>query len=238
MSSTSLVLLFLAGCPDPKGRFNEFSARIPDAAIKNNTADAGGSVPDVNGTFYMGFAASLDYDRPIRLICENELKPKDEKSWTLSLHCTPLTKDKFLPVGDTVHALDGVVDETGHFKSDFGEVNIKGAANPFSSNDIVGNLKVDGTIRSKDRLCGDGDGALIRPFEFNLAGSKFSMIRVPKGTEGAALPPIETSCPKEEIDAGPTPEADASIDAAAEQSDASTFDAAADEVDAAQSDAN
>lgn len=200
---TALVTL-TASCPDPAGRFDEFVARVPDAAVVEMIdAPPLASLPDVTGTFFGGLATTLDPNQPIMVRFTNVLTPYVDGTGTLDTTIVAIAVADKMPVGPE-NVITGVpVNVAGEFEIPVNDITFPGAANPITGSTAMGSLVLRGRIRSEDRMCGDvSSGMVTSPIVYDLTGSTWSVIRVADGAVGDDLPsPPERKCP-EEADAG------------------------------------
>ena len=92
-------------------------------------------------------------------------------------------------VGDPEVSATGTI-VGGKFKLDVGVVKVSGSANPISGSDIqIDNATFEAVINSKDEILAELDGALIKPFEFNLSDkSKTDICVFMRLADGVTLP--------------------------------------------------
>jgi hypothetical protein len=202
----AIVLPALSGCPDPQARFDEFVGRVPDANVIT-TIDAPPleELPDITGEHLLGFAPVIAPDTPFQFIATATLTQNMDGTGMLDLSMVALDITNRMPVGGTTTVSQVPVSTSGSFTLHFTDVTIPGEANPITGSPIFAPV-VDliGVIRSTDRFCGTVEGMVTSPIEIDLMGSTFSAIRIPPGTTGLDLPPVEKECPASmPADAGP-----------------------------------
>jgi hypothetical protein len=222
--SSIVLLLAVAGCPDPQKRFEQFEDRIPDAA-PNVVIDSAplSELPDVTGTFLLGLAVSLNPDAPIRFLVDVTLEQHVDGTGLLDLEFTPLHKTTIEPLaGAPIVINDVAVNTAGDFQIHVDTIIISGDANTITGAEIeVQPLDLFGSLKNADLFCGYAEGAVKRPSVFNLEdgdGTSWAAIRVTPGDTGTDLPPVVGRCPAPVlIDAGVV---DAAVDAGAPIADA------------------
>lgn len=218
-----LALVGLTGCPDARGRFDEFNGRVLDAPPDYDApplpdAPPLAQIPDITGRFLLGIEPVIAPTLILQFINENTMTDNGDGTATLNLTLVCLTVTDRTPVGDTKTST-AQVDSAGRFEASFPNVTVPGSANPVSGATLVGDFVLAGTIRSENLACGDAGGKLTSPYELNLTGSTFGTIRIGADTIGAALPPPTFKCPAEAPadagvpDATETPDADETPDA-------------------------
>ena len=227
-TAACLALLALSGCPDPEGKFNEFNDKTADAR-KVVLVDTGqGSLADVSGTFLLSISPSIAPSSYLQFTSTNTFTANDDPTTggKLVIDLQPIAtapgKATREPVGTLIHG-EADVDANGAFEMDLGVQDVVGDANPISGSAITATLKLIGSIKSEDLMCGSIEGDVTAPLQAPLAGSTFGFIRIEK-TDAATLPEPVAVCPKETggPDAGGT---DAST---ADVADAGPTDDAAD----------
>jgi hypothetical protein len=191
------VALLGSGCPSPEDRWNEFLEATKDqrldagdeesgADMGDGDGDGDGGLPDLNGTFLFALETSLGPDLPLQFITtiENMVIGTDGMSATADFTFRPLSLDPMQSLTpreclDETLTFPGVqFDADGRFEIDMGLVMTPGEANPVTGSDIEATLIVLGHIEHDDALCGELEGMLLSPLEFNLAGSTFGAMRL------------------------------------------------------------
>jgi hypothetical protein len=86
-------------------------------------------------------------------------------------------------VGGLLQYDDVVIDLVGEFELDMGLVMVSGEANPITGGDIEATLQLIGHLVDPDAMCGDVQGMLTSPLEYDLVGSTFAAIPLPDGCE-------------------------------------------------------
>jgi hypothetical protein len=189
-----LTLLTVTGCPDTGAKFDEFLARIPDGAPVNNVdAPVLQNIPDVNGTFLMGFKISL-LPNPIQLIATVTMTPITATSAELDITLRYLANSDRMFVGDPFTIENVAVSSTGEFATPARTLNVPGQASPTGNNATAENVVLHGIIRSADYVCGTVTGMVTSPISAPLDGSTFGQIRVQAGQTGSQLPQPVSVC--------------------------------------------
>ena len=187
----ALALAALAGCPDPKGKFDDFVNRVP---VRDMAGGGGGVMAyDVTGKHLMGIGVNISPDKPLLLLADVKFTSDGKGGGSLDLSLQPLAVADKKPVGMAATKTGVPVDTMGRFTADFGEQKVPGAANPITGSDIVATLVFKGATLSTDRFCGDVEGMATQPLPLDLAGSTFAAARL---LAGDMLPPVESACPK------------------------------------------
>ncbi len=195
-----LAVTLLAGCPNPAEKFEDFENRIPDAGqVITFDAPPLTNIPDVNGTFLMGFKIHF-VPQPIQLVATVVMTPITETSAELDMTLRFLTTGDRQITGDPLVFENIAVGETGEFEIDVGDLAIPSAANPTGSNATAEDVVLFGSIKSTDRVCGTIDGMVTMPVALPLCPSAqvcstFGQIRVQAGQTGDQLPQPEINCP-------------------------------------------
>jgi len=152
--------------------------------------------PDVNGTFLFALETSLGPDLPLQFATTVSFTPAaDGAGGTADFSFQPLSLDQgetLVPreyIGDPLVYEDIEIDAEGNYDIDMGLVMVAGAANPVTGSDIEATLVVHGEIRNMDQFCGELEGELINPLQFDLSGSTFAAMRLADdGSDPDALP--------------------------------------------------
>ena len=190
--STISVLLALAGCPDPEGRYNEFANRVPDAPIViMPDAPKLNMIPDISGTFlYSIFVSLFPQAAPLESIAT--ITVHQGPPLTADIHIQWLTYTGHNPIDRLQADYPGqTVDETGTFTVSVPALTIPGEAG-FLGNDVTAtDVHLVGMIKTANFFCGTVDGTALTA---SLAGSTFGALRIQAGQSGSQLPPPLDSC--------------------------------------------
>src|SRR4051812_32601328 len=84
--STLLVaapLFALAGCPSPKGKFDDFVNRTHVDMTPGPDLSVSSSIFDVSGTFLLTISTTISPTMPLQLIATNKLTPNGDGTATL-----------------------------------------------------------------------------------------------------------------------------------------------------------
>lgn len=190
-----LALPLLGGCPHPSQTFDDFVERYPEAKIVD-MAQAPSSAFDVGGPFLLSLSTVIDPGKPLVFLMTNTFTANADGTASIDMSIQPLTvtdvdnnkKPDRKPSGNPIIAKGVAVDKTGNFSVDLGVQTVAGDTNPISGSDITSSLKLVGSIRSKDRMCGSLEGMLMKPFPADIKGSTFGAVRVDPAMMGEALP--------------------------------------------------
>ena len=201
----TLLIIPIAGCPNPSGRFDDFVARVPDAArIVQLDGAPLDDIPDVTGDFLLGVSLLIAPDQPLSFDATNTLTQAAGVT-TLELRFRARNWMDGAPVGDEI-TRSAPVSSAGEFELMFDDLLVPAAANPITGSDVAADLVFRGRIIDEHRMCGDIPMGLTTS-GIDLAGSTWASVR-----KGGVLPPLETACPVAMPDAGP-PDAAAAPDA-------------------------
>ena len=193
-------VVLTTGCPNPEDRWNEFLDATKDERMDageggtetgdgdGDTGDGDGDagLPDLNGTFLFALETSLGPDLPLQFVTtiENMVVATDGSGATADFTFRPLSLDQgesLMPREclDETLTFPGVeFDAEGNFMIDMGLVMVSGIANPVTGSDIEATLTVLGQISHENAMCGELEGMLMSPLEFDLAGSTFGALRL------------------------------------------------------------
>jgi len=190
--STISVLLALAGCPDPSGRYDEFANRVPDAPIVI-MADAPklNMIPDISGTFlYSIFVSLFPQAAPLESIAT--VVVHQGPPLTADIHIQWLTYTDHMPISRLQADYPGqTVDQTGTFTVSVPSLTIPGEAGFLGTDTTATDVHLVGMIKSADFFCGTVDGTALTA---SLAGSTFGARRVTAGQSGTDLPAPLVNC--------------------------------------------
>jgi hypothetical protein len=214
--------LILTGCPDPKGKYDDFIERrspvieMPEGGAEGGAEGGGTSGSEAgsageeasmitaieSGRFWLGLAPILDPANPMAFITEIDFEIADDGSMgrVLSMSLDPMTcEDRSVSAEGVIDFTEGVdLNADSSFVVDLGERTVPGPANCISGSNILATIVMHGAIVSNDTLCGTVTGELFQPFAFDLKGSTFAAIRLEEGMSTADLA-IPSTC--EEIEA-------------------------------------
>ena len=225
--STITSLTVLTGCPDPKGRLDQFEDRVIDAApitmIDGMVLD---EIPDIGGTWYVAYAPAPAPENPIHTIWDVTFTRNPDETATINVLSTPLNRNSRQKVGEAFPLPTININKAGEFVVLADNMPLPMVTNSLNL-DILINVVIASRIRNKDSLCGImTDGKVVDP-EIPLTGSTMGGQRVAPGTEGNNLPAEILKCPPDEIPDAGVPDArpvDANAGADAAASDATTTD--------------
>lgn len=154
---TSLVLGVAAfgACVDPEKRFDEFHDRVPivDASLVDRMPL---QISDIEGgEFYLAIRA-VNFNNTLHLLATWDLNLNEA---TLSGEFQPLSAPQGdddpprLPVGTKLTSASVPVDDTATFVAPIAGT-IDGQANPISGSPLGSQVRLVGTIRTADLVCG------------------------------------------------------------------------------------
>ena len=152
--------------------------------------------PDINGTFLFALETSLGPDLPLQFATTVFFDPSpDGAGGTAEFSFQPLSLNQgetLVPrefIGDPLVYSGIEVDAEGKYDIDMGLVMVTGMANPVTGSDIEATLVVHGEIRNMNQFCGELEGELMSPLQFDLAGSTFAAMRLADdGSDPDTLP--------------------------------------------------
>jgi hypothetical protein len=169
---------------------NETDDGDPDTS-DTDTSDTGSQ--DLAGSYLFALETSLGPDLPLQFVLDIDNVVGSDAGTTADFVFTPLSLDQ----GDTVPGecigapleYQGVqIDADGNFDLDMGLVMITGAANPVTGSDITATMVQHGHLVDPDRMCGDVEGMLTSPLEYDLIGSTFAAIPLEGGCQADSFP--------------------------------------------------
>lgn len=218
----ALPALFLAGCPDPKGSYDEFKDRYnainPSSGGAAGAAGAGGSdagacvVPapgELDGDYIFALSAKLKPVAPLIFLVKVTSKDASGSTamdWSLQ----PLNRfDRETPVGDPIVLSGIVIDANGKIDANSlvnTPISVTGEANPISGSNITAEVQslTGGNFCNTDGFyCGGVVGNVTKPIPIELAGSTWTLTKV---TGPADYPdPVPINCKKDPADPPPPP---------------------------------
>jgi hypothetical protein len=188
----------LAGCPNPQGRYDEFVDRsaeergrgAPDFMVPDRGEDPFDPA-SLAGTFLFALATDLDATRPLLFRADVAVEGEPGartieftltplRSWCGMARCEENAPDRREELPPPVPSPGPApLAEDGTFEIDFGDVQVAGGVNAISGSDIVAKLKIFGRPSATDTPCGQVEGKLTAPFEYNLArgANSFGTVR-------------------------------------------------------------
>jgi len=193
----ALVLVPLTGCPDPEGKFNDFTDRYN--AIHNDQGGSGGAggaaacTPtmegEADGKYLFALSSNIAPKKAFALDA-TVVTHAAADGLTLDITLQPLSgMDQMTPVGDPLTFTALPVGADGHFDWDLsaqtgGSITLVKEANPITPFDVESTLQLHGDLCGADRLgfiCGTVTGVTSKPLvNHDLSdgdGSAFTMTR-------------------------------------------------------------
>jgi hypothetical protein len=150
---------------------------------------------DYSGYFLFALETSLGPDLPLQFVTTVAYTAGDDGAGVVDLTFQPLSLDQgetLIPreyIGEPLTFEDIPVAADGTVDLDMGLVMVTGAANPVTGGDIEATILVHAEIRDEDTMCGQFEGMLMSPLEYDLAGSTFAAIRLADdGSDPMSLP--------------------------------------------------
>jgi hypothetical protein len=151
--------------------------------------------PDYSGYYLFALETSLGPDLPLQFVTTVAYTAAAEGGGMVDLSFQPLSLDQgatLMPreyIGVALPFEDIPVAADGTFDVDMGLVMVTGAANPVTGSDIEATILVHAEIRDEDHMCGQFEGMLMSPLEYDLAGSTFAATRLADdGSDPTTLP--------------------------------------------------
>lgn len=203
MRVTTLVpgtLVLLAGCVDPRGRFDDFADRTPAPPDADSTdAAVVTDLPDVDGTFLLAVNPSISPGNAVQYLVTWDLTEPgtagaagdlDGSYQPLRTFGLVSNSPERTPVGAPLVVGDVAVDNTASFSARLMGT-LPGMANSVTGQTRPYNIVLAGVIRSADLVCGTVTGMVD---VVDVAGSTFAAIRV-TDTTPANLPAPTLACP-------------------------------------------
>jgi hypothetical protein len=191
-------LALVAGCPDPKGQFNDFGNRVVDGG-GGDPVDAGpcGELADVSGTFYVTLEPIIAPGSYFSIVWDNTLAGS-----ALTIDQQILTHDTRVDTGaPTQHG--PVTFANCQATLIYDDLIIPDVANPITGSELSVDLTVVLTVVDGNAICGNVTSGMTSS-GIDISGSTLLAVRVPDGTRGDDLPGRTTECPSASPpDAGP-----------------------------------
>jgi hypothetical protein len=151
--------------------------------------------PDYSGYYLFALETSLGPDLPLQFVTTVVYTAAEDGSGLVDLSFQPLSLNQgetMIPreyIGEPLVFEDIPVTPEGTFDVDMGLVMVTGAANPVTGGDIEATILVHAEIRDEDHMCGEFEGMLMSPLEYDLAGSTFGAMRLADdGSDPMTLP--------------------------------------------------
>ena len=206
MAQRSFVALFALlawGCADPDGVMEDFADRYArthaqkDAGAGDAGACEDATAEQLGGDYLLSISPAFSPKTPILFLCRLDAEPTGESRLAVAMTLTPLSaSDRTTPAGDALPVIPLDVPAGGAFVADLGELHIPGNADPvLPGSAIVGTVTLSGTLCGAEPtvsfLCGDASGNVTLPVAIGLAGSSWTLARVPASGE---LPDIAINC--------------------------------------------
>jgi len=193
-TASALALVFLSGCVDPKGSFNEFAARVVDAAPSDNSCPSFPSgVPDVTGSWLFGaFDASLNPPADIQYL----FALKANTDGTVDATAQPINFKNHKLIG-AQFTNKGIPLDGCKLRIPF-NTTVPAAANPVNEQEAVLEATIPAFIHTKDLICGTTiEGVVTSLGNYSLAKTAFAMIRLTdEQVSSGNYPPSSHDCPK------------------------------------------
>lgn len=193
----------LVSCADVEGRFDDFEAR--DTKIRENQGGSGGNDsgdgcirPEpgaADGDFLFSLSAVLNRRKPI-LFLAGLTTEATNGGLSFSLDVQALeAADRKTPTGTPITMGPYEVNADGTFVAELPPVAVPVNGNPISKRDIEAEITLAGSLCAPANfICGDATGNLIKPLQFDLAGSTFTMQRI---TDPDSYPEPVLNCDKD-----------------------------------------
>jgi hypothetical protein len=156
-----------------------------------DSGDGDGDSPQ-DMTYLFALQTSLGPDLPLLFVLDvDNVTPTVTPSGPASLadftfQALSLEQGSTTPgecIGELLQYDDVVIDLLGEFELDMGLVMVSGEANPITGGDVEATLQLIGHLVDPDAMCGDVQGMLTSPLEYDLVGSTFAAIPLPDGCE-------------------------------------------------------
>lgn len=183
------VAAVLSGCVDPSGKFDEFAARVVDAAPP---AECSGTPADITGEHLLSITPIIASSTRLNVIATISNFTDIGVGFTMDIDLQPLAVSNREEVGNSLDADRIEISTVGCF--DLPVVGtVAGAANPITGQDIDADIVISASILDADTFCGTVSGT---GNDVDLTGSTFLAVRVDLGTRGDDLPMIDGACPE------------------------------------------
>jgi hypothetical protein len=190
--SVGCVELFVGGCVDARGQFDEFGARVTDAAPQIDSQGIE-ELPESSGQYLLSL---LTLTKTTRFIADVDLTKNSDGTGVIGVELRSLTikTGQLTEIAATV-ATGNAVGINGAFDAHF-EFVLPADANPITNSRLNLIADMHGQLRTSDFFCGTVTGTVVETGT-PLDGTTFGAVRVPEGTLGDALPPAIISCDDE-----------------------------------------
>jgi hypothetical protein len=203
-----MLALLCSGCPDPQGRFDDYTRRVIDAGV-TTPVDGGpcAAVPDINGPFLLAFNNAATTVTSYALTTVTLAQPVPGTT-TVQLSIQPImyvlgmpAVDVGMEIVDPAVTVNGACEfsaiaTTANDMANPDSITIPAAANTLGSDILIAlspPLTLNASIKSSERFCGTIEGMATKPVPLPLAGTTFSAIRLANAT--TPLPKAEIACP-------------------------------------------
>jgi hypothetical protein len=207
----TFVSTVFTACVDPKGRFEEFEDRVPDAGDLSTGPDAAplDGLPDINGEFLVAVSPTIAPEALVQLAWSVSLTSNADGTGTIAVTTQAFSTSAAgrTRVGEQTTVDEVPVNNAGEFMVSFEGLVLPGSANGLTGAELMLDVHFAGTIKTADAFCGvlSTGSAVLTPM-VDVSGSTFGAVRIAAGAEGDALPAALPTCPTEtpgDADAGP-----------------------------------
>jgi hypothetical protein len=165
----------------------------PDAETGDGDTGDGDGDPILDATYLLAIETSLGPDLPLQFVLDVLNLVETDGGATADLLFRPLSLNQgdITPgecVGEAILIEDVSFDPAGNFVVDMGLVMVSGLANPITGSDIETTITLYGHTVQPDAMCGDIEGMLVSPLEYDLSGSQFAAIPLAGGCDANPFP--------------------------------------------------
>ena len=183
----------MLACADPRGRLDDFSSRIDDAAAIDSPP---GTIANITGRFYAVIdPVPIKQGALLHYVAEAVLTEMGTTA-TLDLTLRPLNFETRQPLNVPADEINDItVDEMGRFEANLEGSIIHGDANavlPGMDSPLLAGSKLNGVIQNADHFCGTADVSTAT--SGTTMGSTFGAIRVDPDIVGVDLPEPVFGC--------------------------------------------
>lgn len=192
-------LLLCGGCADPQARFDAFDARCErsEACVYEPSSAGEACDPPAPGELtgkYWFVLAALAPELPVIFLADVSTSLAPAGGTQLELVLQPVkAADRRTPVCEAIVLPPLHIDEQGRLDAQLPLLKVPGEANGITGRNIAAEPSLHASFCGvRDFYCGDVAGLLIEPFEYDLEGSSFTMLRAEAGAEITG--PLEVSC--------------------------------------------
>lgn len=151
----------------------------------------------MEATYLFALEMNLGPDLPLQFVATFDLTPTPDGGAIANVSLQPLSLGQGQTtsprefIGPPFEYSDIVIDADGSYEIDMGSVMISGEANPVTGSDLVATFLVDGVVVDADAMCGEVDGQMTIPLEFDLGGSTYAAVRLADDGSNPATLPVE-----------------------------------------------